>query len=266
MEHARLNEGRVGCRFGMMLGGAALVFALILTGTVAPQGAYAVESAAQADTVLTTQASTGLATATKSSINSTVKKNAKAIVKSAKATSGTALAKLKKIYTYIAQPTEYGGTFAFGSYHGDFYFVAKGKASEKYYPATPPVNMGDYYKKYAIDAYKIKKASCYHYAALFAVAAKSALGSSATVKIAVGGTNETGAWNDHHAWVEVTIGKTVYLYDPMNGYNWAKDEAKKKSAFGVFCGNKKSASKVKKYYKNGKAAAYKGVKYCTVKL
>ena len=240
---------------------AAVFAALVLVGAAAPQAAYAADDVqGGVDCALTTQA-TGLASAKASTINSTVKKNAAAIVKAAKATSGTSKAKLKKIFAYVAQPKEFKGAFTSASYLSDFYFKAKDTANAEFYPAMQPDNMKTFYKKYAIDAYKTKKAVCYHYASLFAVAAKKALGSKATVKIAVGGTNINGSWNPHHSWVEVTLSGTTYVYDPMNGMIWARDKAQAKGEFGVFCGTKKSASKVKKYYKS-----YKGAVYCTVKL
>ena len=186
-------------------------------------------------------------------------KDAKAIVKKAKATKGTSKAKLKKIFTYIAKDKANKGVFTYGSYHGDFYFAAVGTDDEKYYPANPPANMKGYYLKYTVDAYNSKKASCYHYAALFAVSAKVALGKEATVRIAVGSTNVTGEQNPHHAWTEVKIGKTVYVYDPMNGNYWSLNKSGKATGFGKFCGAKKSA--LGSYYEN-----YQGAKYATVKI
>ena len=236
----------------------AIAAALAFSGIGVAESAYASESGAQAEAVLTTQASTSLASAKASTIKSTAKKNAKAVVKAAKATSGKNLAKLKKIFTYIAQPTEFGGKFASSSWPS-FYFKAKDTASEKFYPAGQDkvkTNIGSWYKKYAIDAYKTKECVCHHYAALFAIAAKQALGSKATVKVAVG----SAEGNEYHSWVEVTIGKKTYVYDPIKGMTWARDTAKKKSSFGIFCGNLKTASKVKKYYKKY------DVTRCTVKL
>lgn len=242
---------------------ALMAMALVAGSFAIPLEAQAMTLDTAAENVQIVTAGSGsasLATADKSAIDKTVVKNAKAIVKNAKAKSGTASAKLKKIYAYVATATKWKGTFTSGSYLTDFYFKAKDTASASYYPATQPTNMKDYYKKYAIDAYKTKTAVCYHYAALFAVAAKQVLGSDATVKIAVGGTDVTGIWNTHHAWVEVKMEKTTYVYDPMNGYYYSTSVAKKKGEFGSFCGAKKTSS-VKKHYKN-----YAGAKYCTVKL
>lgn len=247
-------------RAWFVLLGLVLAAVMAISLAAAPAAAQAADSDNGPALELTTQATTGLASANATTINKAVKSNAKAIVKAAKATTGTALQKLKAIYKYVAMPAKYKGAFKSSSYLSDFYFVASGTANAKFYPATQPKNMSTYYKKYAVDAYKTKKAVCYHYAALFAVAAKQALGSSAVVRIAVGPTNLVGGeWNTHHAWVEVKIGKTTYVYDPMNGHYYCEKVAKKKGQFGQFCGAKKTSS-VKKYYQFTKAS------YCTVKL
>ena len=114
------------------------------------------------------------------------------------------------------------------------------------------------YKKYAIDMFNDKKGTCFHYAALFAVTAKQALGNSATVKIAAGASKHTGDKVDYHSWVEVKMGKKTYVYDPQAGNTTSKTN-KKATAFGAFCGAEKS--KLKANYYN-----YKGVQYTTVKL
>ena len=259
MEHAWSNDSRKGRRFAMLMGAAALAFALVASGVASPQSAFAAGAAdmPQADAVLSAQATTSLATTKAAAINSTAKKNAAALVKAAKATSGTNLQKLKKIFTYIAQPTDFGGKFASVGWP-IFYFKAKDTANATYYPASQAAvkdNLGKWYKKYAIDAYKTKECVCHHYASLFAIAAKQALGSKATVKIASG----SAEGNEYHSWVEVTIGKKTYVYDPIKGMAWARDTAKK-SSFGMYCGSLKTASKVKSYYKKYDVSRY------TVKL
>lgn len=245
---------------------AATVFALVLAlGFGAPISAWANEtdafSAASAD-MLSTQGS-GITSADAVVIQKTVLKNATTMVKKAKATTGTAKAKLKKIYTYIATDKKWKGAFSFESY---LTFCLKASTAEKnkfYTSYAGPKTMKGLYKKYAIDAFKMKKASCYHYAALFAVAAKKALGNKATVKIGVGTAKMKDSegesyWNSHHSWVEVTLGKTTYVYDTQQGNYYSKSVGKK-ADFGNYCGTKKA--NMKSIYKN-----YKGAKYCTVTL
>ena len=251
---------------GMAVAAAIAAFALSLalvggapTAALAAEGdalgvAAAPQLSAQADT---------LATAVPAAIDKTAVKNAKTMVKKAKATSGTARTKLKNVYKYIATDKSFGGAFAFESYL-TFWSKAKGDEKATYYSsAAGPATMKGLYKKYAIDAFKMKKASCYHYAALFAVAAKQAIGDKGTVKIAVGTAKMKDSegksyWNSHHSWVEVKLGKTTYVYDTQQGNNYSKSVGKK-TGFGKYCGSKKST--VKKTYKS-----YKGAKYATVTL
>lgn len=243
---------------------AAFALALVLSGVTAPATAQAAvdDGLAAAAPVLSAQA-TSLASADPAVIDKTVVKNAKTIVKKAKATSGTSRAKLKKIYTYIATDKKWKGAFSFTNYL-TFWSSAAGDEKAQYYSsAAGPATMKGLYKKYAIDAFKLKQASCYHYAALFAVAAKQALGTKAVVKIANGTAKMKNAegetyWNTHHSWVEVKLGSTTYVYDPQQGNYYSKSVGKKAS-FGQYLGKKKSA--VKATYKK-----YKGAKYCTVKL
>ena len=105
-------------------------------------------------------------------------------------------------------------------------------------------------RDYAVEMYKGKKGSCYHYAAAYAFLAKRATGY--TVRIGVGKTNGfTGELQDH-AWVEVKIGKTWYVCDP-NMDKFAED-----------CSGKyylKKRGSLKKVYNN-----YKKVKYVKVTL
>ena len=250
-----------------LLVGAILVFCSLSS----PSAAFAAQgdalSGAQASG-LSVQASQ-LASADAAVINKTAVANAKTMVKKAKATSGTPAAKLKKIFAYVATDKKWKGAFQFESYL-TFWIKAAGAEKATYYSsAAGPATMKGLYKKYAIDAFKMKKASCYHYAALFAVAAKQALGNKATVKIAVGSipvaldgsipkVSESDKWNSHHSWVEVTMGKKTYVYDTQQG-NYHSKAAGKKGAFGTFCGSSKA--NVKAYYKN-----YKGAKYCVVTL
>ena len=255
----------------------AVVLALFVGAILAFYGLSSPDAAlaAQGDALSGAQASelsvqaSQLASAKASVIDKTAVANAKTMVKKAKATSGTPTAKLKKIFTYIATDKKWKGAFQFESYL-TFWMKAAGAEKTTYYSsAAGPATMKGLYKKYAIDAFKLKKASCYHYAALFAIAAKQALGNKATVKIAVGSIpialdgsipkiSDSSKWNSHHSWVEVTVGKKTYVYDTQQG-NYFSKAAGKKSAFGTFCGSTKAS--VKAYYKN-----YKGAKYCAVTL
>ena len=256
------------------IGGAGVVAAMAAIAAFAlsfvlAAGAPATALAAEGDALgiaaapqLSAQAD-ALASAVPATINKTAVKNAKTIIKKAKATKGTSLTKLKNIYQYIATDKSFGGAFAFESYL-TFWMKAKGSEKTKYYAsAAGPTTMKGLYKKYANDAFKMKKASCYHYAALFAVAAKQALGSKAVVKIATGTAKMKDSegksyWNSHHSWVEVKLGKTTYVYDTQQG-NYNSKTVGKKTAFGKYCGKKKAT--VKATYKN-----YKGAKYATVTL
>lgn len=262
MEHARRSIIK---ELGwLVVSASAVVLAAVVAASLLPTVAQASTAGLEpaATGVLVEQAG-GLASADAATIDKTAVKNAKAIVKNAKATSGSTTAKLKKIYAYVATDKKWKGAFAFESYLTFCLKAAKAEKAKYYTSYAGPKTMKGLYKKYAVDAYKLKKASCYHYAALFAVAAKQALGDKATVKIAIGTAkmkNSEGKyyWNSHHSWVEATIGKTTYVYDTQQG-NYNSKSVGKKSAFGAYCGSKKAA--VKATYKN-----YKGATYCTVAL
>ena len=264
----RFQEGKSTVRMVAPVAGAlvaAVLLALLMIGFAQPSQALAADRdglATAGASALSTQAS-GLASSDPATIDKTAVKNAKAMVKSAKATSGSTLSKLKKVYNYIATDKKWKGTFSFGSYL-TFWSMAKGTDNAEYYvSAAGPKTMKGLYKKYAIDAYKMKKASCYHYASLFAVAAKQAIGNKGTVKIAVGSAmmvdDEGESYrNDHHSWVEVKVGKKTYVYDTQQG-NYTSKRVGKKNAFGTYCGKTKES--VKATYLN-----YKGAKYSVVTL
>lgn len=236
-------EKRASRTKAFMAGALALVLCL----SVGMIGALVKHESAQAARYVAAQAN----------LDSAANKAADTVIKKAKAKQGTTTAKLKKIYRYIAKDKSFGGSFQIESVPY-FYF----KYGSTYYSANLN-NMKNklvkkYYKKYASDMLKEKKGSCYHYASLFAVSAKKALGRKATVKIAVGPSKHTGELNKWHAWTEVTIGKKTYIYDTQAGNNYSK-AVSKATDFGRFCGTLKS--KLKANYSN-----YKGVKYTTVKL
>ena len=229
---------------------AAVVAASLSVGALAaPARAEAASlEAASASNLVTTQAS----------IAKTAVADAKAVIKKAKATSGTETEKLKKAYTYIAKDAKYKGVYSVTDLT---YF--KPKYGAKYYSYFPREVVQNslfkkYYKKYAVDMFKDKKGTCFHYAALFGVTAKQMLGKSATVKLAAGASKHTGSKVDYHAWVEITMDKKTYIYDTQAGNSVSKSK-KKATNFGKFCGTEKS--KLKSNYYN-----YKNVQYTTVKL
>ena len=233
---------------------AVVAVALSLGATAAPGRAEAADLAA-ANANATTQLATQAASYEKAAVT-----NAKAIIKKAGATKGADTAKLKSIFTYIAKDASFKGVYSFANNLPTYY----SKYGSKYYSMVPARVISDslfkkYYKKYAVDMQSIKQGTCFHYAALFAVTAKQALGSSATVKLAAGPSKHTGSKVNEHSWVEVTMGKKTYIYDPQGGNNYSKYTSKKATDFGKFCGTEKSKMK-SVYY------SYKNVQYTTVKL
>lgn len=95
--------------------------------------------------------------------------------------------------------------------------------------------------KYAKWMAKNGKGSCYHYAALFAKAAKKATGCK--VRVGVGASS----LSNNHAWAEVKVSGKWRVYDPLMSKNK-----------GGHIGVKRGA--VKADYNS-----YRGVKYTTVK-
>ena len=259
MKTSQVMNGSMACKLGVVAVAAVVAITLsfgVTSEIATPEQAFASTGNLEAASVTVgTQAGSDLATTNKKKINSTAKSNAKAVVKAAKATSGTNKEKLAKVFKYLATDKK---LLTFGEYYSDFYFLAKSAADKAYYPTSQPTNMKAFYKKYAIDAYKTKKASCHHYAALFAIAAKQALGKNAVVKIGTRNVVVDGV-ADIHSWVEVqlTKGGTTFVYDAQKGNEYSKDHGK--NNFGKFCGSKKSA--MKSYYKK-----YKNAQYCTVTL
>lgn len=106
-------------------------------------------------------------------------------------------------------------------------------------------------KEYAVEMYKSKRGSCYHFAATYALLVKKATGYE--VRIGIGKT--TGFAEDRlqdHAWVEVKVGKIWYICDP----NMDKFAAKSSGKYFY-----KERSKLKNVYNN-----FEGVQYVTVSL
>ncbi|MCD7745877.1 MAG: transglutaminase domain-containing protein [Lachnospiraceae bacterium] len=109
-------------------------------------------------------------------------------------------------------------------------------------------------RTFAYTIYKSKAGSCYHFAAGYAYLARQALGSSKkyTVRIAVGQTNGFGNGLQAHAWAEIKIDGTWYVFDPN------LDKFAENSSLKYYMA-KRSRSSVKKVYNK-----YKNVKYYTV--
>lgn len=120
----------------------------------------------------------------------------------------------------------------------------------KYGRPTKAAGTKGWEKEFALEMYKKKKGSCYHFAAAYAFLAKKASGY--TVRVAMGKTNGFSGNLQDHSWVEVKIGKKWYICDP-NMDKFAEDSSGK-----YFL---KERSKLKKTYNK-----FKNVKYVTVKL
>lgn len=106
-------------------------------------------------------------------------------------------------------------------------------------------------KKYALQMYKKKKGSCYHFAASYAFLAKKA--TKYTVRIGVGKTNGFNPEKlQAHAWVEIKIKNKWYICDPN------MDKFAENCAGTYFLREK---SELKGIYNN-----FKGAKYYKVKL
>ena len=231
---------------------AAIAIVLVMALAAVPViGMSAQAEALQASRIVETQAASGL--------DKAAAKVVKAVVKKAKATKGSSTAKLKKIYGYIAKDKSNGGTYEFGAL--SYFYV---KFGSPYYSALPSkvksTLMERYYKKYAYDMAQVKKGSCFHYAALFGMAAKQVLGAKATVKIVAGASMHTGELVPDHAWAEVTLGKKTYIYDTQAGNSYSRsDDASSTTDYGPYCGTLKG--KLKANYQN-----YKGTKSVVVKL
>ncbi len=107
--------------------------------------------------------------------------------------------KLKKLFTYVRKEYDYGRKTGFEAY-------------------------GGWEKDYAMEMYKDKKGSCYHFAAAYAFLAKKATGYN--VRIGVGQTNGFSGSLQKHAWTEVKIGGKWYICDP-NMDKYAADSSNK---------------------------------------
>jgi len=169
---------------------------------------------------------TGLAMpkqAAAASTDAKLAKQAKKIVNKQVKTSDSEKEKLKKLFNYTEK--NYG------------YKTVKGFQAKK-----------GWEKEYALEMYKNKKGSCYHFAAAYAFLAKQATGYP--TRIVIGKTN---GFNkkilQDHAWTEVKIKGTWYICDP----NLDKFGAK---SSGKYFLKKRNNRKMKSTYNKYKTAEY----------
>lgn len=155
--------------------------------------------------------------AAEASVKEDLKKEVTDIVNSRTGAKDSASVKMKKLFKY-AEKYNYGRTMGF--------------KAEKSWTRT-----------YALDMYRQKKGSCYHYAAAYAYLVKQATGYS--VRVVTGETDS----NPHHAWTEVKIGNKWYICDS----NRDKFEA---NSSGKYYMKKKNSKAMKKAYNNYKNAVY----------
>lgn len=161
-----------------------------------------------------------------SSTDKKLKKQADIIVKKQVKDKDSKKKKLEKLFQYAEKKYGYGRAYEFKAKKG-------------------------WEKTYALEMFKKKKGSCYHFAAAYAVLAKKA--TNYTVRIGVGKTNGFHKKiTQDHAWVEIKIKDKWYICDP----NMDKFAAKSSGKYFL-----KERSKLKKVYNK-----YKKVKYTTVKL
>ena len=113
--------------------------------------------------------------------------------------SDSAKKKLKKLFTYVQKPYDYGRKVGFEAYSG-------------------------WEKDYALEMFEQKKGSCYHYAAAYAFLAKKATGCN--VRIGVGQADGFSGNMQPHAWVEVELDSKWYICDP-NMDKYAANSSKK---------------------------------------
>ena len=105
-------------------------------------------------------------------------------------------------------------------------------------------------KTYALEMFKGKKGSCYHFAAAYAFLAKKA--TNYKVRIGLGKTNGFSGKLQPHAWVEIKIKSKWYICDPN------MDKFAEKSS-GKYC--LKERGKLKKTYNKFKSVKYVNVAF-----
>lgn len=140
--------------------------------------------------------------------NKALAKQAGKTVAAAKATKGKKQAKAAKICRYIVKKYDYYPMYSY-------------KINGIQTVDQEAIKMKNGYKYIATPTFANKKGSCYGYASVMALSAKSALGKNTKVRIAYAAVdkgkffaNETfNGQPQKHAWTEVLIGSTWYIYD-----------------------------------------------------
>ncbi|HCT92049.1 MAG TPA: hypothetical protein DF613_11830 [Lachnospiraceae bacterium] len=133
--------------------------------------------------------------------------------------------KLKKLFTYVEKNYDYKRTIGFKNEKG-------------------------WERAYALEMFKGKKGSCYHFAAAYAFLAKRATGYK--VRIGLGDTNGFSGKLQDHGWVEIKINSKWYICDP-NMDKYAADSSGKYYL--------KERSKLKKTYDRFKSVKYVNVTF-----
>ena len=129
-----------------------------------------------------------------------------------------------------------------------FKYTQKKYGYARYTKGTPKKK--NWQKTFASEIISKKKGSCYHFAAVYAYLAKQS--TNYPVRIGLGKTKGFGNKNQAHAWVEIKINKTWYIFDPN------MDKFAAKSSLKYYMKNRSSSSMKKVYY------SYKGAKYINV--
>ena len=168
--------------------------------------------------------------------NKTVEKQVASIVKTQVADTDSKKTKLKKLFTYMQKKYDCSSVFK-----SDYFMKWTKKNAYK-----------GWEKDFALEMFKDKKGSCFHYAAAYAYLAKKA--ANYKVRIAVGKTTGFSGKEQDHAWVEIRIKNQWHIFDP----NMDKVTAK---SSGKYFMKKRSSKSMKKDYNQ-----FKNVKYITVVL
>lgn len=214
MESAAIRNAR---HMSSVLVSAALAFsAFAAPALLAPQQALATPSAKQ------------------------VKTEAQKVVKKAKATKGSTAKKLSKAFRYIEKHYPDG-------------MVASGTYANYADPYTITQKNG--WRTVALNAFKNKKTNCYGAASAYAAVAKT-ISKKTAVRIAYGDantraltylSNTKASQAQGHAWAEVKLGKTWYVYDVYGDRNAQKNGKKKAGTW-----EKKKLSSYTKHMKTKK--------------
>ncbi|MCD8021967.1 MAG: transglutaminase-like domain-containing protein [Lachnospiraceae bacterium] len=173
----------------------------------------------------------------------TVAKKANAIVAKKTKTTDSNNTKLKKLFKYVENNWTYGRAYGFDSSVSNWTLI------------------------YAYEAITNKGGSCYHFAAGYAYLARQALGSSTKYKvwIAVGTTNGFGYANQKHAWVEIKMNGTRYVFDPtLDLANMNPDNVFANGIQYTYYKMKRNISSTWKLYYKYKNVEYFEVKYVEV--